>query len=144
MLTTPELGMSPAHGIERRPDMKHTRGPFTVQQCNHAEGQMWLQIGFFDPRDRTREIGPIAELKYLITRDEEQRANAELLSLAPTAPHDCDLDCPGAVNKRKLEALPEMLEALEAAEQHYAMLCEVICTDNPPPGGHPVLLRLRA
>ena len=80
-----------------------------------------------------------------INFNEVSLVNAELIALAPTAPHDCaDPDCPGAVNKRKLEAFPEMLEALEAAEQHYAMLCEVICIDNPPPGGHPVLLRLRA
>jgi len=79
---------------------------------------MWLQIGFFDPRDRTREIGPIAELKYLITRDDEQRANAELLALAPTAPHDCDLDCPGAGNKKRLEIFGEMVEVLREIYDH--------------------------
>ena len=38
----------------------------------------------------------------------------------------------------------ELLEACKAAETHYAMLCEVLCKDNPPPGGHPVLTQLRA
>ena len=37
----------------------------------------------------------------------------------------------------------ELLEACEAAEIHYAMLCEVICADNPPPGGLPILAQLR-
>ena len=38
----------------------------------------------------------------------------------------------------------DLLEACQAAEIHYAMLCEVICADNPPPGGMPILAQLRA
>jgi len=37
----------------------------------------------------------------------------------------------------------ELLEVCKAAETHYAMLCEVICADNPPPGGMPILTQLR-
>ena len=105
--------------------LKHTKGPFTVQKLNHAEGDLWLQIGFFDPDDRSREIGPVAELKHLITDDDEQRANAELLALAPTAPHVCaDPECPGDINRRKLEEYEslhdEMADLLESyiAEWH--------------------------
>ena len=33
--------------------------------------------------------------------------------VAPTAPHSCDVpDCPGPVNKRKLEAFDDLLAAL--------------------------------
>ena len=38
----------------------------------------------------------------------------------------------------------DLLEACKATETHYAMLCEVICADNPPPGGMPILTQLRA
>jgi len=125
--------------------MKHTKGTWKIKPSNYNSPPDHQNIAFH--LDANEDI---AAMDFGDFPDNEPEAvemakgNAELIALAPTAPHDCDLDCPGAVNKRKLEALPEMLEALEAAEQHYAMLCEVICTDNPPPGGHPVLLRLRA
>ena len=41
-------------------------------------------------------------------------ANAALIALAPTAPHDCgDPACPGVVNLRRLEVGEELLAALE-------------------------------
>lgn len=43
-------------------------------------------------------------------------ANACLLAAAPTAPHDCDdPQCPGAINKRKLDAFDGLLEACGAS-----------------------------
>ena len=43
------------------------------------------------------------------------QANARLIAAAVTAPHECgDPNCPGAINKRKLDAHAAMLEALEA------------------------------
>ena len=43
----------------------------------------------------------------------ESAADARLMALAPTAPHDCDVpDCPGPRNKRLIEAAGAMLEAL--------------------------------
>jgi hypothetical protein len=51
------------------------------------------------------------------TTCEEDESNALLISLAPTAPHGCAIPgCPGAENKRKLEAFDEMVEALHALE----------------------------
>ena len=42
--------------------------------------------------------------------DEEADANARLIALAPTAPHECpDPACPGHVNWRKLAAIDELL-----------------------------------
>lgn len=85
----------------------HTPGPWTVQQLNHysrsgdeweVDGDLWLQIGHFEGEgDERREIGPIAEiighesqigymvarLKYLVTPESEQRANAALIAAAP-------------------------------------------------------------
>jgi hypothetical protein len=43
-----------------------------------------------------------------------ENANAYLIALAPTAPHDCEIpDCPGAKTKRLLEAAEGLREALE-------------------------------
>lgn len=49
------------------------------------------------------------------TRTKKQHlANAELLGLAPTAPHSCDVpDCPGARNQRCLEDFDALLGFLE-------------------------------
>ena len=44
----------------------------------------------------------------------EQNANADLLALAPTAPHECsDPDCPGNRNRLKLAAGEELLSWLK-------------------------------
>ncbi|HBA73054.1 MAG TPA: hypothetical protein DCZ63_12960 [Geobacter sp.] len=52
--------------------------------------------------------------------------------------------CARFADARLLAAAPELLEACRAAEAHYAMICEVICANNPPPGGNPLLAQLRA
>ena len=42
--------------------------------------------------------------------------------LAPTAPHDCDMpNCPGPVNKRKLEAFDELLTRVQGWMQRGHM-----------------------
>lgn len=61
-------------------DTKFTPGPWTVQELHHCDGELWLQIGFFY---EGKEIGPVAELKYLVARPEEQRANADLIAASP-------------------------------------------------------------
>ena len=46
----------------------------------------------------------------------ERVPRSELVALACGSPHDCDVpNCPGPVNKRKLEAFDELLAALEAS-----------------------------
>jgi hypothetical protein len=51
---------------------------------------------------------------------DEDRANANLIALAPTAPHDCEVkDCPGQRNKRLLEAAEGLLEACTVANQFF-------------------------
>ena len=44
---------------------------------------------------------------------EEEEANARLIAAAPEAPHACVPECPGEQNRRKLEAYPDLLAALE-------------------------------
>lgn len=61
------------------------------------------------------QVGP-ARIDYS-HRDKQNhdtaRANAELIALAPTAPHECDdLKCPGNINRRKLELWDEMKSVL--------------------------------
>jgi len=59
-----------------------------------------------------------------------------------TKPH-----CPGCCDEVRGDLqsqLAQTREALEAVENHYAILCEVLCASNPPPGGYPVLLKIRA
>ena len=49
--------------------------------------------------------------------------DAALLALAPTAPHECDIpDCPGSVNKRRLEAFDNLLLRLADAETPDALV----------------------
>lgn len=46
------------------------------------------------------------------TPEEENRGNARLVAAVHTAPHECaDPQCPGNVNRRKLEAFDELLAA---------------------------------
>lgn len=70
---------------------RHTTGPWVVQQLNHADGDLWLQIGHF--RDGV-EVGPVADitvpeaftvarLRWLVTPEAEQWANARLIAAAP-------------------------------------------------------------
>ena len=67
--------------------MKHTPGPWRVHQHTHISGELWLSIGFHTHEGthnpEGRWIGPVAELKYLVAREEEQRANARLMAAAP-------------------------------------------------------------
>ena len=45
---------------------------------------------------------------------EEAVANAQLIALAPTAPHECDdPNCPGNINRLRLEAFDDLLEACQ-------------------------------
>lgn len=58
----------------------------------------------------------------------DQDGTAELLSLAKTAPHHCDdPECPGNVNRQRLEAWGDLYDALTTMRDHYghtASYCE--------------------
>ena len=47
---------------------------------------------------------------------DERTGNAELIATAQTAPHECDdPDCPGNINRKKLEALDVLIDACRDA-----------------------------
>ena len=61
------------------------------------------------------------------------RANARLIAAATTAPHECDdPTCSGAINKRKLDAFPELLEACKAAKQAIANAISFVNDEASP------------
>lgn len=69
-------------------------------------------------------IPPIEEKDFELLRDqgqidtkswEEHLANLRLMALARQAPHDCgDPECPGVINKRKLELYDKFQYAIKA------------------------------
>ena len=67
--------------------MSHTPGPWRVHQHHHINDELWLSIGWHTYEGTSnpdgRWIGPVAELKYLVAREDEQWANAHLISAAP-------------------------------------------------------------
>ena len=72
--------------------MKHTPGPWWA----HTDGcnEVWspdVMVTIADERD------------------------CPLIALAPTAPHECDPECPGDQNRRKLEAFDELLAVAKRA-----------------------------
>ena len=82
--------------------MKHTAGSWTIGP-NGVNG-------------RVHHIGPIYGYDWgsleIHNTSERGMGDAKLVSLAPTAPHDCEVqDCPGPVNKAKLDAAEGLLEA---------------------------------
>lgn len=73
--------------------------------------------------DKTKKLGVGIDMYHYSTVDKNLEdvfarnpqnkirfADAELIALAPTAPHECDdPKCPGNINRRKLELYPEMM-----------------------------------
>jgi len=91
---------------ERRPDMKHTRGPW------HWHNEKTYNLA---------GKGSYQEGDILHCKGKPSNGDADLISLAPTAPHDCDdPNCPGAVNKKRLEMFEEMAEVVKRFVDYYA------------------------
>jgi len=86
--------------------MNHTKGPWEVHKYNHCNGSLWLGIGYKD--ESGQSSGPIcdietevhnhirpkgfmqvAELQYLVTNEDEQWANANLIATAPELLEKC-------------------------------------------------------
>lgn len=91
--------------------IEHTKGPFILQPTTGGSSRFG-SLCIYAPKGKegTREIASID-----LNGVGPHGANGALLTLAPTAPHTCtDEACPGAVNKRKLEAFDGLLEALRA------------------------------
>lgn len=100
---------------KRNLTMKHTKGPWQAQPPHAVYASQWYKLVPFTDLDGKHHPDFYEGLLGLVygPGDGDAGANAELIALAPTAPHDCeDPECPGRANKRKLEAAGEMLEAL--------------------------------
>ena len=77
---------------------KHTATPWEVQQLNHADGELWLQIGhngwgpIVELNGGAVKMRPpwqgVAEIKYMSTPDEECKANAAFIVRACNAHTD--------------------------------------------------------
>lgn len=89
--------------------------PGEAEPCEHAPGP-WYVPAWNALRVVMKERGHeyiqaiVAPTGRTKAGHSEGRANAKLTALAPTAPHKCpDPQCPGNVNRRKLELYGELL-----------------------------------
>jgi len=88
--------------------------------AGHSKGNWYSAGGNFHRFVRQREqFGPdrvgvnICEINSNLEFDEVV-ANSELMALAQHAPHDCgDPECPGVINKRKLEFYDRFQECIK-------------------------------
>src|SRR3990167_8698778 len=92
--------------------MKHTKGP-------------WIED---KQLDQTRWI--IGGDTILASITDCKKWDAALFALAPTAPHSCDSDCPGDINRRKLEAAEGMARALTTISGWSKCQCREKHGDN--------------
>jgi len=94
----------------------HTKGPFTVVGPSTGKQRGFDDGGDYAVLDQMGLV--VAEAFRKVDRAEERPAffNASLLARFDEVPHDCaDATCPGAVNKRKLEAFEGLRLQLWAA-----------------------------
>ena len=91
--------------------MKHTRLPWEIEI-----GENDIQTNVCGPIKtvyrRTRNVPEDVIQANMAAMEQEAMANAELIVAAPTAPHECDPECPGEQNRRKLAVYGELLAAL--------------------------------
>ena len=109
--------------------MTHTPGPWEIEStvsAHYIESEV----------ARVDLIGAPGVLS-----DNVDIANARLIAAAPEAPHDCEVpDCPGARNKRLLDATEGLLEAcrlaLKAQQLRTRKILHQIASEysnEPPP-----------
>ena len=94
--------------------MTHTPGPWAIQySTNDYEGNL-IYADRLLHQGRSPIAATVTEEAGEVTP--EDIANARLIAAAPEAPHDCEVpDCPGARNKRLLDATEGLLEACRLA-----------------------------
>ena len=110
--------------------LKHTPGPWLFDPAYAQWGQVV----------RGESIGVIASaIRHGHPHHTKDAGNNLLLALAPTAPHHCaDPNCPGDINRRKLEAIDEMRQVMSTVltiYPHFAAchsLRQAADVENPP------------
>lgn len=95
--------------------MKHTPGPW------HTVNTARAVVRAGPPRD-WRTVSSVSDPDDPQRKTPIETANAHLIALAPTAPHECDPDCPGDIIRRKLELYEEMVETLWSTCGHHEAL----------------------
>src|SRR3990167_10044181 len=96
--------------------MKHTKGPW------HWHNEKTYNLA---------GKGSYQDGDILHCNGKPSNSDADLISLAPTAPHTCeDPDCPGDINRRKLEAAEEMARALQTINGWSKCQCREKHGDN--------------
>ena len=88
--------------------LKHTNGPFVIKFFDESQSVL-LPI---TKEDRQPLIA-------VVSMRPDGAGNCVLLSIAPTAPHFCaDPQCPGEINRRKLEAAEELAKVCREIKDH--------------------------
>ena len=59
----------------------HTPGPWEVVQHSHVDDELWLSVNQQADEHGMKEW--VAEIKYLVTDPDRQKANARLIASAP-------------------------------------------------------------
>lgn len=106
--------------------VEHTPGPWHQRDSNVAEAEN-IMVDCGD-RAQPHTVGAIAVVLnfggYMSFTDGQarcdarMRTNADLITLAPTAPHYCSVDgCPGNHNRQQLDMLPEAARLIQKAEE---------------------------
>lgn len=88
--------------------LKHMKGPwkYTGSEIWAAHERIVMGRGTYDVKDRELRDGV-----------------RQLICLAPTAPHSCaDPQCPGDINRRKLQAAEEMVALIQKVKQELSQM----------------------
>ena len=93
----------------------HTPGDWHVSELRTGETEAWSDAPAYERSIYAADGTKLAVCEQWIGQSEaaEAEANARLIALAPTAPHECAPDCPGEVNRRKLAAHDALVTALD-------------------------------
>ncbi len=117
------LDASESESVERRlavqiPCDGHTARPWRFQAEAEDEDEGRDMGGLYGPDDAVVCHFGDAQQYYPTAGVPPSDADANLIALAPTAPHECSVPgCPGPENKRKLEAFDSVLAALKGARK---------------------------
>ncbi len=99
-------------------EMKHTLGPYSTD-WGGSYGKTAIKTDIAYPTLSVSRPTTVAQCHLPLGDDgnydiPQAEANAELIALADTAPHECTPECPGEMNRRRLVAAEGLLEAARA------------------------------
>lgn len=101
---------------------KMTQGEWEIQQLNHIDGDLWLQVGYKDPYDK-HSWGPVVEIKYHVWPEATQWANAHAITTAVNNTYGKGID-PEAV-EGLIKALERLVSVTDPQINRYASKASV-------------------